>query len=344
MFMTASSIVALSYLASVFLAQTPASSTQETKTDLHFDVASVKSSPSQGNLSIQIRGSEFFATHVSVVDLMSYAYGVHSRQIVGGPAWLSSERYDIMARPNISGRPSSSQVKVMVKKLLENRFNLRLHRERKELSVFAIRVSKRGPKIQSNPDPSGQAGVGFEGAGRMIVKNASMTDFAGFLQRFVSDRPAVDETGLAGKYDLRLNWHPSDLDGANAGNQPSSADTKNDDLPDIHTALQEQLGLRLEAAKASVEVVVIDTLSKPTANWTQRSFGGFSVVLRTITPNLQSKPAASCSANVESMSAITKLRVMGPFVGVFASTIPARNEGNCFVNAICDINCYHNAL
>lgn len=132
-------------------------------------------------------------------------YDVQARQILGGPSWLDREKYDLYAKPDQPGRPSLPQLKMMLQKLLVDRFRLALHHEKRELSVYAITVAKSGAKLTRNDsDPNGTP---IYSAGPRVVsmRNGAMADLANGLQRSgnILDRPVVDHTGLgSARYDL----------------------------------------------------------------------------------------------------------------------------------------------
>jgi uncharacterized protein (TIGR03435 family) len=177
--------------------------------------------------------------------------------IKDGPEWFRTEAYDIAAQPGGEGEPSIQQWQNMVQRLMADRFQLKFRKEKRELAVYALTLTKTGPKFtKSQGDPNGQPGLGF-GPGNMGATNATMAEIAEAMQQGAVDRPVVDQTGLAGRFDLRLRWTPADV----------PADTQNaDSPPDLFTAMQEQLGLRLSATKAPVEVIAIDHVEKPSAN------------------------------------------------------------------------------
>ena len=216
-----------------------------------------------------MRGRHFSTLNTSLGDLINFAYGLHARQITGGPAWLSTDKYDLSANPEGEGMPNDRQLKTMVQKLLAERFQLTFHKDKKELSVYALVVTKTGAKMTKNEsDPNGLPGLGFRGLGALIVRNGNMDDFSKIMQDPVLDRPVIDKTGLSGRYDFTLNWTPdqfqfSAMQGAGA---PPSPSTTADALPELFTAIQQQLGLKLEATKAPVEVIVIDKAEKPSGN------------------------------------------------------------------------------
>jgi uncharacterized protein (TIGR03435 family) len=133
--------------------------------------------------------------------------------------------------------------------------------------VYALTVGKTGSKlVKSEGDPNGLPGLFFRGLGALNVRNATMTDFTGLMQAAVLDRPVVDQTGLPGRYDFTLNWTPDETQFASMGvSVPPPADNAAAP-PDLFTAIQEQLGLKLEATKAMVDILVIDRVAKPSAN------------------------------------------------------------------------------
>jgi len=227
-----------------------------------FAVATIKpSTPDEPTLVVLIKGNRLTATG-TIVELMKYADGVHPSQVVGGPEWMRTMRFDIVADPGTEKRPTSDESKTMVQTLLEDRFHLTEHEEQRELPVFVLVKAKSGPKLTATKDkPEGLPWVSH-GPGGLTAHNASTTDLAKFLQRFVTDKPVVDQTGVAGRYDMDLEWAPDDLpSGMSAAMKEAVAA-----LPSLYTAIQEQLGLKLEATKQRVPVMVIDHLEMPGEN------------------------------------------------------------------------------
>jgi uncharacterized protein (TIGR03435 family) len=196
-----------------------------------------------------------------------FAYGVHTRQVTGGPAWVESESYDITGKPDGAGMPSVTQLKTMVQKLLEERFQLTFHKEKKELSVYAITAAKGGVKMAKVEGNRGSLpGFGGKGPGAISVRNSTMDEFAGFLQSRILDRPVVDQTALTDRYDFTLRWTPDSAQlAAQRPNAPAPANNP-DAPPDLFAAFQQQLGLKIEATKAPVDVMVIDKAEKPSGN------------------------------------------------------------------------------
>lgn len=231
-----------------------------------FEVATIKPSRPDQPKSIGVDGRQINTHNTSVSDLITFAYGMHPRQVTGGPAWLESEKYDLQAGPDLEGAPNDRQVKMMFQKMLADRFQLTFHRDSKELSVYTLSVGKTGAKLTKNEsDPNGLPGLGFHGLGALTATNATMWDFANAMQTLVLDRPVVDRTGLPGHYDFALNWTPDEFQFTGLGVKPPPPSDSAAN-PDLYTAIEQQLGLKLESARVPVEVIVIDHVERPSAN------------------------------------------------------------------------------
>ena len=232
-----------------------------------FEVATIKpSKPETAGSAITVRGRTFATLNQTVSSMMTFAFGIHPDQIIGGPAWVKEDRFDISAEPEGTGMPNDKQWKAALAKLLADRFSLAFHRDKKELSVYALTTLKSGHKLTVNDtNPNGLPALFFRGLGVFPVRNATMSDFAGVMQAVVLDRPVIDQTGLSGRYDFTLTWTPDDTQFGGRGGQAPPADPATAP-PGLFTAIQEQLGLKLEATKAPAEVLVIDRLEKPTPN------------------------------------------------------------------------------
>ena len=213
-----------------------------------FEVASVKPSAEiSGNMSIgRAPDGRFMATNTSLKDLVMWAYDVRSFQVSGGPSWTESAAFNVVAKPE-SGEAQVQQLRTMVQKLLEERFQMSLHRETKEVPVYALTIAKSGSKLRDSV--SAEMGISGGGRGRMSYKKVSMSLLATQLSQQLG-KAIVDRTGLTGEYDFNLEWAPDD----------------NAEGPSLFTALQEQVGLKLESAKGPVELLIIDRASKPTEN------------------------------------------------------------------------------
>ncbi|MBZ5577256.1 MAG: TIGR03435 family protein [Acidobacteriia bacterium] len=235
-----------------------------------FEVATVKpSNPDERRFGINVRPGGAFATvGTTLRDLMTFAFGIHARQIISEPGWGATDKFDITAKPDIEGIPNDRQIRAMMQKLLADRFKLTIHHDQKELTVYTITVAQNGPKLtKSQSNGVALPGLGFRGPGNMMARNATIGDVANLLQTMVFDRPVVDQTGLKDRFDLTLNWAPDETQFRVRGDQPpppppAEADTR----PDLFKAIQEQLGLKLESTKAPVDVLVIDHVEKPESN------------------------------------------------------------------------------
>jgi uncharacterized protein (TIGR03435 family) len=236
--------------------------------DPEFDACSIKpSKPGQQGRAITVRGREIVTINTPVSYLITFVYGVSAQQVQGAPAWAYSDPFDLDGKPAQEGMPNQKQMKVMIQKLLADRFQLTFHREKKELPVYAIQLGKTGPKLTaSQADPKGLPGLGFRGLGALNAMNATMADFASLMETAVLDRPVVNQTGLDGHYDFALNWTPDETQFAGIGVKVPPPSDKPDAPPELGAAMQAQLGLKLATTKAPVDVLVIDRLEKPSAN------------------------------------------------------------------------------
>ena len=231
-----------------------------------FEVATIKpTKPDEQRKLLVVQGRRFLTVNTSLTDLISFAYAVHAKQVTGLPPWAESDKFDITAQPDIEGRPSDKQLKAMLRKLLIDRFKLTFHHDKRELSVYVLSVAKPDKLGKSEGDPNGLPGLFFQGLGKLGVRNATMGDFSELMQSAVLDRPVLDQTGLTGRFDFTLNWTPDDSQfGGMAAHIPPS--TEPNPPPALYTAIQEQIGLKLEATKAPADVLVIDHVEKPSEN------------------------------------------------------------------------------
>jgi uncharacterized protein (TIGR03435 family) len=190
-----------------------------------------------------------------VVELITYSHAIHRGQIVNAPAWLN-EQYDITAQPGGDGEPNSRQWQTMVRNLLTTRFKLSTRAERRDISVYVLTVKNAPQLAPSAGDPAGPANLAMRAQGRLAARNASMGDLAGELGAFL-DRPVVDRTGMSGRYDFNLAWTIDEFQSARLKAFPLPPRGVGE-APNLFTAIQEQLGLKLETANAAAEVLVID--------------------------------------------------------------------------------------
>lgn len=236
-----------------------------------FDVATIKPNDS-GATSMQgltVNGRNFATRNSSLGDLISFAYQVQMKQVVGAPDWINKDRYDIAAVPDQDGAPNPQQVRLMIQKLLADRFKLTFHKDTRDLSAYVLTVGKGGSKLTPTDLKGPLPGIGFRPtpAGlSMGARNAAIGDFTGFLQSLVLDRPVVDRTGLPGRYDFTVTF-TADESEFNGHPPPMPARTEGTEAaPGLFEALSQQLGLKLEAQKTAVDVIAIDHVEKPSAN------------------------------------------------------------------------------
>ena len=232
--------------------------------DPAFEVVTIKPSDTSAphGTFFTTRGRYVIAYNISLRALIEFAYGVHAKQIVGGPAALLEMHYDIDGVPNIEGRPNHNQTRLLYQKLLESRFKLSFHRDTRQMPAYVIEVAKGGPKLaRTSRQPGDRLMFSFSYAVVLTVRNASMSDFAHGMQEAFLDKPVVDQTGLKDRYDFDLKWTPDESQSnvqlpAQARDDPNAP-------PGLYTAIQEQLGLKIVSAKAPVETLVIDHLENP---------------------------------------------------------------------------------
>jgi uncharacterized protein (TIGR03435 family) len=236
-----------------------------------FDVATIKPNNS-GGPSMQglfVRGRNFTIRNGSLGDLIAFAYNVQMKQIIGGPDWADKDRYDIDGVPDQEGVPNDKQLRSMMRKLLTDRFKLTFHHDKRELSAFVLTVGKDGQKLTPTQLNGPLPGFGMRpgsGGVTMNVINSTMEDFTSFMQMLVLDRPVVDQTAITGRYDFKFTFTPDDsqFNGHPPKLPPQTDSTET--APDLFQALQAQTGLKLEAKKTPVDVIVIDKVEKPSAN------------------------------------------------------------------------------
>ena len=230
----------------------------ETRGAPAFDVASVKVSPPSKtdliNINLgNIQHGTLSLTNASLADCLRFAYSLSSNSQLAGPDWITSKavRFDIVAKA-APETPREDELR-MLQALLNERFKLVFHREPKEMSYYALVVGRNGPKLQ----PESEDAPPFDAHGlRYIAQpHLSMMMLGTLISRFELQAPVIDMTGIPGRYQVKLEWSP-----ANASPDAPAG-------PSIFTAVQEQLGLKLEARKGPVEILVIDHAEKiPTEN------------------------------------------------------------------------------
>jgi uncharacterized protein (TIGR03435 family) len=265
-----------------------------------FEVASIKPnndpSPRFWNMR-PLPGGRLSAVHASAQMLLQNAYGVQAYQLIGGPHWMTTDGFDIEAKGNPDA--TREQVLLMLRSLLEDRFQFRFHRETRDVPVYDLTIATAGSKLQpskeggcfernlnsvlpSEPGPgqprvvcgSPMIGMGPNGSTSMTGGKVPMKEFLHALQS-VLGQPVIDRTGITGPFDVDLKFTRDDITGGlprrfgNSGPEPGAptpAAQPLDGQPSILSAVEEQLGLKLEKSKGPLEVLVIDHLEHPSAN------------------------------------------------------------------------------
>lgn len=234
-----------------------------------FEVATIKPSnpdnPGYTRVSTN-RSGTITTLNTTLFYLVRFAYDLHPKQLIGAPAWIDADKFDITAKPDEPGFPTVRQMQSVLQKLLAERFGLVFHEEKRELSAYAITVAKGAAKIRKDEEatiPSfGGPPSGF------VVRNATMAEFTSFVLLPFMDQPVVDQTGFGEtRYSFILKFTPDPgmlPPGAGPDAQPPAPDA--DAPPNIFAAMEQQLGLHMQKTKAQVDVMVIDKVAKPSEN------------------------------------------------------------------------------
>ncbi len=236
--------------------------------DPSFEVATIKpTAPDFKGKGFGGPPRHFGTRGTTLIDIMSFVYGVNPKQVVGAPDWAETDRFDITTgQPDVPGAPSQKQDKSMMRKLLETRFGLKYHKDQKEMAAYVLGVAKDGPKMtKSTADPHTPPAFFFTKLGHLTVRNGTMDDVVQGFQGAVFDRPVVNRTGIDGHWDFSLKWTPDETQ-FQVFNVKIVPDESPDAPPPIFTAIQEQVGLKLDSAKTMVDVMVLDHVEKPGEN------------------------------------------------------------------------------
>jgi hypothetical protein len=272
-----------------------------------YDVATVKPSdpnrpPDEDDIGYDSKTGVFNAVNQSLKEIIKFAYDLSvgtDQQISGGLKWVSSEKFDIVAKPDsgttsllqkltgkertqqirlmvqtlledrfkLTGKERTQQIRLMVQTLLEDRFKLRVHHDTRVLPVLSLSVDKKGLKITpSKMEADAKRWEGIRGRpGQLEGKACEIALFANVLTALpeVGGRLVLNRTGLTGKYDFMLKWTPDSTLGPSS---IGSAISPDDSAPSLFTAIAQQLGLKLEATKGSVDTIVIDSVAMPSPN------------------------------------------------------------------------------
>jgi uncharacterized protein (TIGR03435 family) len=240
----------LAALALSLLNPAPAQSPQS------FETAVIRPTQAAANAGTSVelfQGGRIKIVNEPIKLLIRMAFQLQNAQIMGGPEWLEAARYDIEAKTGLPEKIKPDQLGSLMQSLLAERFSLKFHREMRELTVYALETAKDGPKLKpkSEGESSSSNTTGGPNASHLTATATSMELLAGYMGNRLGCI-VLDKTGLTGGYDFKLDWSPDE--------SPAST------LPSLVTALREQLGLRLELHKSPVEVLVIDSIGKPSEN------------------------------------------------------------------------------
>lgn len=235
-----------------------------------FEVASIKAGdPSTHMVRIMMApGGRYTAQGVTLKVMIMNAYGVRDFQVTGGPSWIGTDRFDITATANADGQIPQEQVKLMLQNLLADRFKLVLRRESKEMPGYALVIAKGGSKLKETEGGNDRRGQMRMSRGILDMQGIKTQGLAANLANIVG-RPVVDKTGLTGEYDAKLQFTPENAQvmgmpppGGGAEPPPPNEGAG----PSIFTAVQEQLGLKLEAQKLQADLFIVERAEKPTEN------------------------------------------------------------------------------
>jgi len=235
-----------------------------------FEVATIKaveSEPKSGRYITMQGSNRFVEKDYTLKLLIAAAYGLNPKTVIGGPAWISSDHYDIQAVTPGDVRPTHDEQMSMLRGLLSDRFKLTFHREQKEYSIYSLEIAKGGAKLKTSakqPTDPPVVGPGVVYPERIVLpgRNATIGDFTSLMQRAILDRPVVDRTGLTGRYDFDLEWAPDETQFD--GDVPAASAAA--PSPPLFEALEQELGLRLVATKGLVAALVVDAAERPSAN------------------------------------------------------------------------------
>jgi bla regulator protein blaR1 len=255
-----------------------------------FEVVSIKRSNPDSRTITRSDPSQVRLTSVTVKLLIQAAYDVRDFQISGGPGWTMSDRYDINAKlPDDEPMPSPTKAideehktaqqrrQAMLQALLSDRFQLKIHKEPRELPVYVLTVAKGGPKLKENngtQDPNVRRGILFQ-MGVLSALSGFQVEMSSFIKALsgIMGRTVLDHTGLRGLYDLQVKWARDETSSLSPQGDSTSAfglgpglPPPDPNAPTIFIALQEQLGLKLESSKGPAEVIIIDRVEKPSEN------------------------------------------------------------------------------
>ena len=228
-------------------------------------VATIKLSPPDiRGRGIGVRGDTVTVTNYNLLNAITFAYDVHEQQIAGAPSWKSTDRFEIVLKPDTPGQPNPRQLRRLIQKVLTERFQLAFHTEKRELSVYTItQPANTTHKMTAATSGANLPTLRYPRAGLLPARNATMIELAQSLQTAVMDRPVINQTKIEGRFDFTLDWMPDETQFASFGTPQQLPDSGK---PNIYEAFREQLGLKLEATRAPADILVIEKVEKPADN------------------------------------------------------------------------------
>jgi uncharacterized protein (TIGR03435 family) len=239
-----------------------------------FDVASIKPDREGNHTRVSFNSNSLLATGMTLKALVELAYNVNDSQLFGGPDWGNSAKYEVQAKiddttaaalKSLSTEEKQQQRRLMVQALLAERFKLKISQSSKELSIYVLSPVKKGPLFSQSSLPGNATSGITSSSGQTKFSGISLAIFADWLSGQVG-RKVIDQTGLQGKFDFTLQWSQEKQTPLTDSNQGPAALSSDSSGPSIFTALQEQLGLKLESSKGPVQVLIIESAEKPTEN------------------------------------------------------------------------------
>ena len=233
--------------------------------DPAYEVAVIKPAPPEEQHPIwNLTAAEFRATGMSAAELIKIVYGVRGRQLINMAPWVADSKFDITARPDTPGRPSEDQTRVMVQKLLADRFHLVCHTGTQDFPALVMTLDPKGPRpTPSDPDLTNHNVMLYQQDGADIVLHLSGTDMPFFLKTLMDryrDKQIVDQTGLTGIFDITLR-----IAGAASKTETGSGGTE-DEIGVAYISAAEKAGFKFVSKKAPIPVVIIDHIDPPTPN------------------------------------------------------------------------------
>jgi uncharacterized protein (TIGR03435 family) len=232
--------------------------------DPAFEVATIKpTDPVAHGVGFDLTSRPFMASNVSAMELIKIGYNIRGRQVVGGPSWLNERQFNVTAEPDTPGVPSEEQGRLMVRKLVVERFHLVSHTEERPFPTMALTLDPKGPRlIPSDPDFNGHGGEYVRQDGSDMVhlfSGATLQQLVDRLMTFFQDKQVIDETGLTGIYDITLRM-PASVEQSPRNGGPD------DERPAAWIAAVQHAGFKFVSKKAPLKVVVVDHIDPPTPN------------------------------------------------------------------------------